>query len=169
MTTKADTVKNIVTIGKKRGGPRPHMRGNSLAEGTHPRVLATRWKKGEAPPKAKNPLTAGKPGPKPCHTVIEALKEGLTHEALVNGKPTGKTVAEVIAQQRLEEAMAPASENDAAHAATQFVTDRTERFSPLNGGSMLGVKEFAFRVIYDDPAQGSEGGDVTVSRTNRPG
>jgi hypothetical protein len=106
--SKDKTTTRVVTIGatnlRRKATARPHLN-------THPNCIASRWKKGEAP------RSPGRPKQK---LVVGAIIEGLDHEALIDGKKSGITVAEAIAQTQLEYAMNGQMES------VQLVLDRTE-------------------------------------------
>lgn len=128
--------KEMVTIQverkKRKGSPRPHMR-------THPDIIKHRWTKENHPTHGRRP--------KPHVLISTALVDGLSHDAVVDGKPSGITVAEAIASAQLVNAMN--GDLDAAN----FVAERSE--GKVSAGLMNPngpVKEIAFRIIYDEPA-----------------
>jgi hypothetical protein len=149
-----DEVNPKIRLGKRNINykPRKHFMGNSVEEGTHPNVLRTRENFRKYRLSLRKPdgsLAAPAGSGRKKNVLGNVMREALSHTVTVNGKRSDMTVAEVIVQQRLNEAMRSAHESDVALAATELVFDRTE-------GKPKGITEVS----------GPDGGPIEKVETN---
>lgn len=118
----AGKVNPRIRIGRKQPGKQGrNLHGNSVEEGTNPAIIAQRQRfLLHVRPLAKN---VGRKK----NTLSTVMKEALNHTVIIDGKQSDLTVAEVIVQQRINEAMQPAlTPFDVAIKSTELIFDRTE-------------------------------------------
>lgn len=114
---------------RKQTGPNKsgkHMIGNSVEEGTHPAIVASRARFAIKWAHKMDPESVNR-----RRVFSEAIKDGLKRRAIIDGKESDMTVAQVIAEKRLTEAMGDAiHKDDVAIISTKLIIDCTEPKMP---------------------------------------